>query len=133
MWVTFTHSTWSKLCTGFILNPKPDQIIICCTDGQIWNRTISQSHAGFDLRQFSTNEVWQGNDRRGEQEEDRGRRRERQEEGGPFFFDWSPVVRYNIFCEIYSLRLCSEEFSLLGSQFVCSTVPDSSWHVHVCM
>lgn len=38
-----------------------------------------------------------------------------------------------IYFEIYSLRLYSREFSLLGSQFICSTVPDSSWHVHVCM
>lgn len=29
MWATRTDTTWSKLYTGFILNPKPDRIIIC--------------------------------------------------------------------------------------------------------
>lgn len=52
IWVTFTHTTWSKLCLGFVLNSKPDQIIICRRDERIWNWTVSQSHAEFDVWQF---------------------------------------------------------------------------------
>lgn len=47
-------------------------------------------------------------------------------------FDCSLVYNHYISSEIYSLQLSSGEFSALGSLFVGPTVPDSSWHVHVC-
>lgn len=42
------------------------------------------------------------------------------------------MYKHYILYEIYSLQLSSGEFSLLGSLSVGPTVPDSSWHVHVC-
>lgn len=64
-------------------------------------------------------------ERKKERDEERGSRKE-----AHFLI---ALLCISIFYEIYSLRLSSGEFSLLGSLFVCPTVPDSSWHVHICM
>lgn len=61
-------------------------------------------------------EVWRGNDKR--RAGGRKREMETQTVGRGPCFDCSPVHKHYIFYEIYSLRLSSGEFSLLGSLFV---------------
>lgn len=82
---------------------------------------------------LASSEVWRGNDKswRGEQEEERERWRGSRKEAHFLI----ALLRISI---TYSMRFIlwgffSGEFSLLGSLFVCLTVPDSSWHVYVCM
>lgn len=86
MRVTFTHSTWSKLFTGFILNPEPDQIIIfAVATGKSGIEPLSRVMQ--DLIYGSLAPTRFGREMI---------RAKDQEEGGPFF-DWSPVYRYYIF------------------------------------
>lgn len=82
MWATRTDTTWSKLYTGFILNPKPDRIIICGGVGGVGSGIEPFPRVTQDLMYvgWASSEVWLGNDKRlrgqGEEESGRGGRKE---------------------------------------------------------
>lgn len=117
---------------GFILNLRPDLIIIiCCRDGRIWNWTFPRVKQDLIYGSVASSEVWRGNYRswRGQKEERRRYRSCRKEA----HFVIALLCIGIIYLEIYSLRLFLREYSLMGSLFVCPAVPDSSWHVHVCI